>query len=284
MIKDIEVKGHNPLKFKNLTKDCVYIMEDEDTNVLYIGRSSKLKINGRMRAHEKSSKFFPEVYKIFVIPFESYIDMCLYEILYINHLKPKYNKDCYQGVTKFNVELVHERLHYYTKGIVCREYKERKEDFERKTPIDRLEERKTKFEGVSTVAGSIVEVFKDKVYMCNFNCNSCGGKGTSSLKNLINEYTKSCGCLSNIENTSPYYKEYKVLGEYYNMDLYTLKDWRKRYNNLCRKFRSINRKELPLSFKKYVECINSLGLDFENVGNYKGKYYFCLEDMVYKKS
>ena len=258
-MSEIFVKNHNPLKFKNVSKDCIYFMEDCKGEVIYIGRSKKYKINARMRSHELTSHFFEEVFKIYILCLDSYVDMCMHEILYINKIKPKYNKELYEGDHHFTINTKNNKILYYNKGEVARVYKDRKCDYERKSNSDRLQERKEKYEGLQTTAGTILEVFKDKSYKCKFVCGLCGNIGESSLKNLLNDYTKSCGCLNNLSHKSPYYKEYENINKDLGMEISEIKLWRKRYADLARKYRRLNGYDIPLSLKEYIKKCNRYG-------------------------
>lgn len=281
-MSEIFVKNHNPVKFRNVSKDCIYFMENSEGDVIYIGRSKKYKLNARMRSHEITSNFFEEVFKIYILCLDSYVDMCINEILYINEMKPKYNKELYEGIHTFSISPKTEKILYYSKGDMLRVYKDRKCDHERKSNSDRLQERKEKYEGLHTTAGVILEVFKEKFYKCKFTCDLCGNVGESSLKNVLNGYTKSCGCLNDLSYKSPYYKEYERINEDLGMEVEMIKSWRKRYNGLVRKYRRLNGSEMPLSLDEYIKNIIDMDLKSDLIGNSKGKYCFCFKFLRYK--
>ena len=89
---------------KNINKYCVYRFLNKEQEVLYVGRTINLK--KRISVHLKSGHLPKSCYDnldvIQYIVFDTFLDMCLYEIYYINLYDCIYNKkdkDCENHTT-----------------------------------------------------------------------------------------------------------------------------------------------------------------------------------------
>ena len=76
----------------------IYFMYSK-SELIYIGLSTSFSF--RLAKHKNQSKFYKYVTSIEVAELKSPIEMALYELLLINHFKPKYNKHTYEGVPPF---------------------------------------------------------------------------------------------------------------------------------------------------------------------------------------
>lgn len=71
-------------------KYYVYMFLDERNNVIYVGRTTEL--NKRMSGHKHlSDECYRSIKTRLYAELESYADMAIYELYYINKIKPKYN-------------------------------------------------------------------------------------------------------------------------------------------------------------------------------------------------
>lgn len=78
----------------------IYFMYSK-SELVYIGLSTSFAY--RLQVHKNRSSFYKHITSIEVATLESPVEMAVYEILLINHHKPKYNKHSYQG--KHNIPL-----------------------------------------------------------------------------------------------------------------------------------------------------------------------------------
>ena len=82
----------------------VYVMYDENENVLYVGKTTSMK--RRMYQHFKVDfeDWKLDVKYIKYMMLKTEIDMSIYEIFLINKLKPKYNTSLrFKGETSINL-------------------------------------------------------------------------------------------------------------------------------------------------------------------------------------
>jgi hypothetical protein len=91
-------------KFRD--KKCVYRFDDENGDILYIGKSAN--ISSRMCKHFSNyeietlgQQWKKDVKKVYVIPFDTHADMHIAEMYLINKLAPKCNRDAseFDGTT-----------------------------------------------------------------------------------------------------------------------------------------------------------------------------------------
>lgn len=85
----------------------IYLLKDEFDNCIYVGKTSNLKprisnhisirsatyYNDKYYDNEDENKKSNEIHKVEYAECCSEVDMCIYEIYYINKFKPKYNKE-----------------------------------------------------------------------------------------------------------------------------------------------------------------------------------------------
>ena len=72
----------------------IYFMYNK-SELVYIGLSTSLA--SRLTRHKSNSPFFKYVTHIEVATLDNPIEMAVYELLLINHFKPRYNKHTYEG-------------------------------------------------------------------------------------------------------------------------------------------------------------------------------------------
>jgi hypothetical protein len=65
------------------------------TSLVYIGLSTSFAY--RLATHKAKSNFYKNITSVEVATLNSQVEMALYEIILINHYKPKYNKHIYTG-------------------------------------------------------------------------------------------------------------------------------------------------------------------------------------------
>lgn len=83
-------------------KYYVYKIIDESDRVLYVGQSQN--ISGRVKSHLSNRHWIEEGYKFYVAEMQSKTDSDIYEIYFINKLKPFYNIANSNNIS-FSVEL-----------------------------------------------------------------------------------------------------------------------------------------------------------------------------------
>ena len=74
----------------------IYKMFDKNNKIIYIGKT--IDIDQRIRQHSLDKDWFKTVYKIYYAECLNKTDMDIYEIYYINKLKPLHNKQLVNGV------------------------------------------------------------------------------------------------------------------------------------------------------------------------------------------
>ena len=78
---------------KKQNKYYVYRFLDINDNVIYIGRTKNIsnRINGHISSGHLPNECYTSIEKIEYIELETFADMCIYEIYYINEYFPLYN-------------------------------------------------------------------------------------------------------------------------------------------------------------------------------------------------
>lgn len=75
--------------YADIISDKVYIFYDKDENPLYVGKTKNIK--RRIYQHKRDKNWFNEVLRIDIAYTFNKTNTDIYEIYYINLLKPKYN-------------------------------------------------------------------------------------------------------------------------------------------------------------------------------------------------
>lgn len=95
-------------KIQNIEEYFLYRFLDKFNNIIYIGRTNNIK--NRMSQHFKNGHLpeecYNSIYKIEYAEIKTYVEMCIYEIYYINKEFPIYNKKSKDSTQKeINIKL-----------------------------------------------------------------------------------------------------------------------------------------------------------------------------------